>query len=171
MNKQRQKSDFLTNIETLWQDAEHSADSHAKSTFQRISDLMQDADSVEIVANDTHPSSMSYSDDVKIKTLAALVEIAANDQPSNSNKGKPFASSPSSFDEAKARMDSVSQLKPPQQVSFNTGTTEYAFGAIFSELVRHAIRDYIHNEVEGVIKNALKSEPDAHFTGHDEDNR
>lgn len=187
MNTPRQKSDLLTNIETLWQDAEHSADNQAKSTFDRISNLMQDAITSEIVANDALPpdshdtpvseetqvaderqaSEMPSAEDAAhIDALAALVDTASHPAASTANQ----KATPPSFEDAKARMDSISQLKPPHQDNFNAGTPEYAFGAAFSDLVRHVVRDYIHNEVEGVIKNAIKSELDNHFKSHDEDN-
>ena len=174
MNTPRHKSDLLTNIEMLWQDAEHSADDQAKSTFNRISELMQDAMATQIVANDAVPSphadatpasspEQPSEHDAQISALAALVDTAShadtNGQPS------PSASSQPSFDETKARMESVSQLKPPHQDSFNSNTPEYAFGAAFTDLVRHVVRDYIHNEVEDVIKNAIRSELDSHFKG------
>ena len=163
MNTPRQKSDLLTNIEMLWKDAEHSADDQAKSTFQRISDLMQDAMATEIVANDREPAinmaspTATPSHDVEdIDALAAMVEVAAE-------QSSEMTTPPPSFDEVRTNMDSVAQIKPPREDSFNSGTPEYAFGAAFSDLVRHVVRDYISNEVEGVIKNAIKSELDAHF--------
>lgn len=171
MNTPRQKSELLSNIEMLWKDAEHSADDQARTTFQRISDLMQDAMATEIVANDAapfavHQNNDAQSDDAQaashqdetIDTLAAMVQDAATNAPE-------MASAPPSFEEVRTSMDSVSQIKPPREDSFNAGTPEYAFGAAFSDLVRHVVRDYIHNEVEGVIKHAIKSELDAHFKG------
>lgn len=181
MSTRRQKSDLLTNIEMLWQNAEHSADDQAKSTFNRITDLMQDAMATQIVANDAYPQNnpapndapntsqtaeQATAHDDQISALAALVDKAGHDQ--NDAHDYPIASEPPSFDDAKARMDSVAQLKPPHQDSFKSDTPEYAFGAAFTDLVRHVVRDYIHNEVEGVIKNAIKSELDNHFKG-DED--
>ena len=166
MNTPRQKSELLSNIEMLWKDAEHSADDQARTTFQRISDLMQDAMATEIVANDAAPFPAQQNDgalgsphqDETIDTLAAMVQDAASNAPE-------MANTPPSFEEVRTSMDSVSQIKPPREDSFNAGTPEYAFGAAFSDLVRHVVRDYIHNEVEGVIKNAIKSELDAHFKG------
>ena len=176
MNTLRQKSELLSNIEMLWKDAEHSADDQARTTFQRISDLMQDAMATEIVANDAAPFAVHHNNDTQnndaqgaphqdqnhqdetIDTLAAMVQDAATNAPK-------MANTPPSFEEVRTSMDSVSQIKPPREDSFNAGTPEYAFGAAFSDLVRHVVRDYIHNEVEGVIKHAIKSELDAHFKG------
>ena len=176
MNTLRQKSELLSNIEMLWKDAEHSADDQARTTFQRISDLMQDAMATEIVANDAAPFAVHHNNDTQnndaqgaphqdqnhqdetIDTLAAMVQDAATNAPE-------MANTPPSFEEVRTSMDSVSQIKPPREDSFNAGTPEYAFGAAFSDLVRHVVRDYIHNEVEGVIKHAIKSELDAHFKG------
>ena len=164
MNTPRQKSELLSNIEMLWKDAEHSADDQAKTTFQRITNLMQDAVASEIVANDQSPLpedtnlQAAHENDATIDTLAALVEDAAE----NTTE---MTTPPPSFEDVRSGMDNIARTKPPHQGSFNSGSPEYAFGAAFSDLVRHVVRDYISTEVEGVIKNAIKSELDAHFKG------
>ena len=164
VNTPRQKSELLSNIEMLWKDAELSADDQAKTTFQRITNLMQDAVASEIVANDQAPiiqdtnAQTAHADDATIDTLAALVEDAAENTAE-------MTTPPPSFDDVRSGMDNIARAKPPHQDSFNSGSPEYAFGAAFSDLVRHVVRDYISTEVEGVIKNAIKSELDAHFKG------
>lgn len=184
----RQKSELLSNIEDLWLEAAaQSAEAEApeapqaennlaedpQTTFQRISMLMETA-MTTAAANDmdeastenmqTAPAEQSApdhqsEDDTIITALAGLVEEAVETAPT-----PPSDQDIPSFEQVKSQIDDVSQLKPPQADSYNSNSPEYAFGNAFTNLVRHVVRDYIHNEVEGVIRNAIKSELDAHFS-------
>ena len=140
----------------LWKDAEHSADDQARTTFQRISDLMQDAMATEIVANDAAPFAVHHNNDTQnndaqgaphetIDTLAAMVQDAATNAPE-------MANTPPSFEEVRTSMDSVSQIKPPVRIVSMQAHLNMLSGQRYSDLVRHVVRDYIHNEVEGGSK-------------------
>ena len=188
----RPKSDLLNNIELLWNEAsvqsQNTTNQKAASTFQRINLLMQDALTVEQAANDHnthdhsthdhsahdhghydhdgHPSSVQdhhahdeHPLDDDIDALAALVHDAADQHaspPAPADDAAPF-------DQVMSQMDDVSRLKPPQEDNYNISSVEYDFGQAFTNLVRHVVRDYIHNEVESVIRNAISAELNAHF--------
>ena len=174
----RPKSDLLNNIETLWNEAsmqsQNSANQQAVSTYQRINMLMQDALTVEQAANDPAPIDNDALEDIgdDINALAVLVNDAAaqtddqhqsNDGTDNAGNTHPSPQSPPPFDQVMSQMDDVSRLKPPQEDNTNISSVEYDFGQAFTNLVRHVVRDYIHNEVEAVIRNAISSELNAHF--------
>ena len=174
----RPKSDLLNNIETLWNEAsmqsQNSANQQAVSTYQRINMLMQDALTVEQAANDPAPINDHAHEDIgdDIDALAVLVNDAAaqTDDQHQNNDGSREAEetsispqSPPPFDQVMSQMDDVSRLKPPQEDNTNISSVEYDFGQAFTNLVRHIVRDYIHNEVEAVIRNAISSELNAHF--------
>ena len=174
----RPKSDLLNNIETLWNEAsmqsQNSANQQAVSTYQRINMLMQDALTVEQAANDPAPIDDHAHEDIgdDINALAVLVNDAAA-QTGDQHQGNhgsleaeetpPSPQSPPPFDQVMSQMDDVSRLKPPQEDNTNISSVEYDFGQAFTNLVRHVVRDYIHNEVEAVIRNAISSELNAHF--------
>ena len=178
----RPKSDLLNNIELLWNEAsvqsQNTTNQKAASTFQRINLLMQDALTVEQAANDHnaldhghydhdgHPSSVQdhhthdeHQLDDDIDALAALVHDAADQHASP----PALADDAAPFDQVMSQMDDVSRLKPPQEDNYNISSVEYDFGQAFTNLVRHVVRDYIHNEVESVIRNAISAELNAHF--------
>ena len=175
----RPKSDLLNNIETLWNEAsaqsQNNTNQQVVSTYQRINLLMQDALSAEQAvndpANDVDPiddRAAGFADDKTeddINALASLVENAAakTDADDTADQTQPFASTPPPFDQVMSQMDDVSRLKPPQEDNTNISSVEYDFGQAFTNLVRHVVRDYIHNEVEAVIRNAISSELNAHF--------
>ena len=175
----RPKSELLNNIETLWNEAsaqsQNNTNQQAISTYQRINLLMQDALSAEQAANDPandvdpiDQSAAGFTDDMiedDINALASLVEDAAakTDADDTSHQTQPSASPPTPFDQVMSQMDDVSRLKPPQEDNTNISSVEYDFGQAFTNLVRHVVRDYIHNEVEAVIRNAISSELNAHF--------
>ena len=174
----RPKSDLLNNIETLWNEAsmqsQNNTNQQAISTYQRINLLMQDALSAEQAAHDpandiapiNHDAGLDgdiIEDD--ISALASMVEDAAaqTDADDTAGQNQPSASTPPPFDQVMSQMDDVSRLKPPQEDNTNISSVEYDFGQAFTNLVRHVVRDYIHNEVEAVIRNAISSELNAHF--------
>ena len=183
---QRQKSELLNNIELLWQEASmqshDSNDDQAQSTFQRINALMHDALSVEKAANDALPQPHKpshnqaqtpvaifdnaiddHADLNETETdISALAELVHEASDKTDSASLPPEIVP--FEDVKAQMDDVSRLKPPQEDNSKISSVEYDFGQAFTNLVRHVVRDYIHNEVEQVIRNAIKSELDAHFT-------
>ena len=175
----RPKSDLLNNIETLWNEAsmqsQDNTNQQAISTYQRINLLMQDALSAEQAANypanDIAPieqEAIGFDDDViedDIHALASMVEDAAAQTSADdtADRTQPSASTPTPFDQVMSQMDDVSRLKPPQEDNTNISSVEYDFGQAFTNLVRHVVRDYIHNEVEAVIRNAISSELNAHF--------
>ena len=175
----RPKSDLLNNIETLWNEAsmqsQNNTNQQAISTYQRINLLMQDALSAEQAvndpANDVDPidqGAAGFADDRTeddINALASLVEnaVAQTDADDTADQTQPSASTPPPFDQVMSQMDDVSRLKPPQEDNTNISSVEYDFGQAFTNLVRHVVRDYIHNEVEAVIRNAISSELNAHF--------
>ena len=175
----RPKSELLNNIETLWNEAsaqsQNNTNQQAISTYQRINLLMQDALSAEQAANDPandvdpiDQSAAGFTDDMiedDINALASLVEDAAakTDADDTAHQTQPSASPPTPFDQVMSQMDDISRLKPPQEDNTNISSVEYDFGQAFTNLVRHVVRDYIHNEVEAVIRNAISSELNAHF--------
>ena len=169
------KYDLLNNIELLWKDASIEALNNGvenpTSQFHRIDILMQDALAVEqdtktmlpdqphTAAQDTLvPTPMVPIDD--ISALAKLVDHAATKQKRNSLEKSPKQAS---FDQIMSQMDDVSRLKPPHEDNYNISSVEYDFGEEFTNLVRNGVRDYIHNEVEDVIRHAIKSELHNHF--------
>ena len=162
----RPKSELLNNIELLWNEASMQSEDHAHqnatSTFQRINLLMQDALTVEQAANDAVAPDPDPSLDDDIDALAALVQDAA--APEDTPNSAAMAAQPMPFEQVKSQMEDVSRLKPPQEDSYNISSVEYDFGQAFTNLVRHVVRDYIHNEVETVIRNAISSELNAHFS-------
>lgn len=174
----RPKSDLLNNIETLWNEAsmqsQNNTNQQAVSTYQRINMLMQDALTAEQAANDINP--IDHDDAANhdaiteddINALASLVHDAAtqkdaDDEIDEADQSLSSVSSPPPFDQVMSQMDDVSRLKPPQEDNTNISSVEYDFGQAFTNLVRHVVRDYIHNEVEAVIRNAISSELNAHF--------
>lgn len=157
----RPKSDLLKNIETLWNEAsmqlQNNTNQQATSTYQRINVLMQDALIEEQAANYAGGDADCIEDD--IDTLALLVQDAATQTNLNDDKS---VSTPLTFDLVKSQMEDVSRLKPPQENNSNISSVEYFFGQAFTNLVRHVVRDYIHNKVETVIRNAISSELDTY---------
>ena len=175
----RPKSDLLNNIETLWNEAsvqsQNNTNQQAVSTYQRINLLMQDALSAEQAANDPandidpiDQEATGFEGDMiedDINALASMVEDAAaqTDADDKADQPQSFASTPPPFEQVMSQMDDVSRLKPPQEDNTNISSVEYDFGQAFTNLVRHVVRDYINNEVEVVIRNAISSELNAHF--------
>ena len=114
---------------------------------------------------DRHNQGRQNTLDQDIDKLAGLVHDAAD----HHDGGTTEAPSQQPFDQVMSQMDDVSRLKPPQEDHYNIAAVEYDFGQAFTNLVRHVVRDYIHNEVETVIRNAISSELNAHFANqHDQ---
>lgn len=159
----RQRNDLLKHIEMLWQDAESTGNNGQASTrLDNIATLMQDATTAE--SGDTANS----DNEDGVPRLASLID-QTNDNTNNKS------ATPPSFEEARARLDSVARLKPPGDDTSEdfspgnddskTGSTDHAFGTTFTDLVHHIVQDYIHTEVKNQIRDAIKSELNSHFTG------
>jgi hypothetical protein len=158
----RQKNEVLLNIESLWHEAEalcvDTDMGETQSTFRRISTLMENAaTTAHHAANDTNAD--QSDDEDTIKALAGLVDKAATHEDISASDG----SLVDTFEQTRSRMEELSKFKPPQSDDFKFSTSDYALENAFTHLVRHMVRDYIHNQVEGVIRNAIKSELDAYF--------
>lgn len=180
----RGKSDVLLNIENLWQQAAPSSAEEpppsktskskaseskvndSKTTFSRISTLM---DTASTAANDSPPPVPQSKDDgakddeATIEALAELVDEAASPESSS----PPVEAKADTFEQDKSRMDKLAKVKPPQSDNSKSSTNEYAFGDKFAHSVRQVVRDYVNNEVEGVIRKTIKTELDAYFLDKD----
>jgi len=149
----------LTRIKSLWEEAESYAASPPQpvpgsapaSAMERIDVLMNEAEKLDPAKPATSPENEPLpSEDDIIDELAARVETAANAvTPDISTED--FAS-------VKTRMEAVSRLQPSHQDNSHTQSPEYAFGDAFSTLIRHVVRQYIDDEFEDVMRQAIKSE-------------
>lgn len=161
VSQDQNKIAALARIKSLWEEAEKitapegdTASSSRSAIMQRIDILMHDAENLT-PQNNTSPAGVEEaehlpSEDDIIDELAARVETAANSGTGNVAK-EDFAS-------VKTRMEAVSRLQPSHQDNSQLASPEYAFGDAFSTLIRHVVRQYINDEFEDVMRQAIKSE-------------
>jgi len=170
----QEKIAALNRIKTLWEEAELGDASAAgrerlSARMDRIARLMRDAEELdaarqaEISGNQPPPASdqvaispspqideLVPSEKEIIDELAARVETAA--------RNSPDAGVAEDFDRVKSRMETVSRIRPSHQDNSQITSPEYAFGEAFSTLIRHVVRQYIDDEFEQVMRQAIQSE-------------
>jgi len=158
-NQKQQNIATLARIKSLWEEAEfHAAspeqsvpDPARTSTMKRIDGLMKEAEKLDQgnPATIAKAEALPTEDDI-IDEIAARVETAANSETADIST-EDFAS-------VKTRMEAVSRLQPSHQDNSHAQSPEYAFGDAFSTLIRHVVRQYIDDEFEDVMRQAIKSE-------------
>lgn len=191
MATEQDKQVVLANIESLWEDAAAaspdpsllntaandtpSAPDKSEQIMSRISQLMYEAEEIQLAANDH----VELTDEQIIADLAESISLDAETDRDNDrdNDGgideigsmvmeaasQASSSETGSYEEIRSKLEDVSQLRPPQTDNRIPDNPEYAFGVAFSNLVRHVVRQYIETDFEPALRHAIKSEIENHL--------
>lgn len=159
----------------------HAGPGQDGAVFERITNLMHEAETVQQAANDS-----LAADDLSIDDLAQAInpDIGSNDfnafGMTSADFGAPGPQHSStvndgrddtSFEGIKSKFEAVSQLQPPLSDNRLAENPEYAFGEAFSNLVRSVVRTYIKDEFEETIQHAISDEIKAHFSDEDAEDK